>query len=188
MTIQLKQRLITVEVYHKMIEAGILGPDDRVELIEGKIIEMAPVGSKHAAYVKKINTLLGDLLGAKVIIGVQDPIAIQNYSEPEPDVSVLRPREDYYATRHPQPEDVFLVIEVADTSLDFDQEVKLSMYARAGISEYWIVNIQEQEIEAYHTPIGDNYKYREIIKPADHVLFHAFELSIPADDIFIDIK
>lgn len=186
MTIQLKQRLISVDDYHKMIEAGILGPEDRVELIEGKIIEMAPIGSRHAAYVKKINTLLGNLLGERVILGVQDPVSIENFSEPEPDISVLKPRKDFYASQHPQADDIFLIIEVADTSLDIDREVKLPLYAGAGVAEYWIVNINDDEIEAFHTPKQNTYKYREIVKPGDQVKLIALDLSIPADDLFIE--
>lgn len=188
MTFQLQQRLLTVEEYHKMMEAGILGPEDRVELIEGKIIKMSPIGSLHAAYVKKINTLLGRLLGNKAIIGVQDPIGIELISEPEPDLSVVKLREDFYAKKHPQVDDIYLIIEVADTSLALDREIKLPLYARAGIPEYWIVNVQDQEIEAYRTPIGNNYKHREIIRLDDEVPFHAFDLQIPADRIFIKIE
>ncbi len=185
MTIQLKRRLISVEDYHRMIDAGILGPQDRVELIEGQIIEMAAIGSWHAAYVDKIDTLLKKLLGEEAIVRTQNPIQIVAFSEPEPDVAIVKPRKDFYAMQHPKPSQVYLIIEVADSSLDLDREVKLPLYAAAGVPEYWILNVNAQEIEAHHTPICNTYKYREIIKPTDRVTFRAFDLVVPAKDIFI---
>ena len=186
MTVQLKTRLISVSDYHKMIDAGILGPGDRVELIEGQIVEMSPIGSFHAAYVDKLNKLLTLVLSDKAIVRNQSPLTIKDFSEPEPGISVLKPREDFYFSAHPLPTDVYLVIEVADSSLDIDREIKLPLYASAGIPEYWIININDEEIEAHHTPTGDRYKHKEIIKKTDEVNFRAFNLSIPAKDIFIE--
>jgi Uma2 family endonuclease len=186
MTIQLKQRLISVDDYHKMIEAGILGPEDRVELIEGKIIEMAPVGSLHAAYVDKISKLLNKLIGEGTIIRTQSPVQFLDISEPEPDVSVLKPRRDFYATQHPQAADIHLIIEVSGSSLDVDREVKIPLYAKAGVPEYWIININDEEIEVYHTPTKGDYKYRELVKPGEQVRLIGIDLVIPADDLFIE--
>ena len=161
MTTRETQRLFTIEEYHRMAEAGILHEDDRVELIEGKIIQMAAIGSRHAACVKRLNKLLVHVVGDSGIVGTQDPVLLPDRSEPEPDLTVLRPREDFYAESHPVPEDVLLLIEVSDTSLEFDREVKLPLYARAGIPEVWIVDLQNSEIVTYSRPEGSDYKQTE---------------------------
>jgi len=125
MAAPLVRHRFTVEEYHRMGQAGILSEDDRVELIEGEIVEMAPVGSRHAACVKRLNALLSRRAGGRALVSVQDPIRLGEHSEPQPDLALLKPREDFYAAAHPGPEDVLLVIEVAETSLEYDREVKL---------------------------------------------------------------
>ena len=157
MTIRETQRLFTIEEYHRMAEAGILHEDDRVELIEGKIIQMAAIGSRHAACVKRLNKLLVREVGDSGVVGVQDPVVLPVSSEPEPDVTVLRPRDDFYAAGHPVPEDVLLLIEVSDTSLEYDRDVKVPLYARAGIPEVWVVDLTGEEILAYLRPEGIAY-------------------------------
>jgi Uma2 family endonuclease len=132
--------------YHSMSESGLF-EGKRVELLEGRIIDMDPVKSKHASVVKLLNNWLRSALSDQYTISVQDPILLSKYSEPEPDLAVLDFREDYYAKAHPQPKDIHLLIEVADTSLDKDQKVKLPLYAAAGIPEVWIVNLPEQQLE-----------------------------------------
>lgn len=117
MSVQLLRRKFTVEQYHKMVESGILTEDDRVELIRGEIIEMSPIGTKHAACVNRLVNLLVQLLGKGVILAAQNPVALNNNSEPQPDVALLKPRDDFSATAHPQPQDIFLLIEVADSTV-----------------------------------------------------------------------
>ncbi len=157
MTIRQTQRLFTVEEYHRMAEAGILHEDDRVELIAGKIIQMAAIGSRHAACVKRLIKLLVREVGDSGVVGAQDPIILPDSSEPEPDVTVLRPRDDFYAAGHPVPEDVLLLIEVSDTSLEYDREVKLPLYARADIPEVWIVDLVNEKIHTYSQPAARSY-------------------------------
>ena len=137
MTLQVEKRLFTIEDYYRMAETGILRRDDRVELIRGEIVRMSPVGSLHAACVKRTAAEFFGIVGTDAIVSVQDPIrlAAQN-SEPEPDISLLRPKRDYYASAHPTPADVLLVVEVSDSSLDYDRAVKLQLYAEAGIPKY----------------------------------------------------
>ncbi len=183
MSVQISKRLLTVSEYHKMAESGILGEDDRVELIHGEIIEMSPIGSRHSSHVKRILKLLIQLLGDKATIGVQDPIVIDDYSEPEPDLSILEFREDFYEMKHPRPHNVFLVIEVADTSLYYDRVTKLKLYAEAGIPECWIVNIEEEQIEMHKTPSEDTYLFREIVKRNGTLIWERFDLTIKADKI-----
>src|SRR5712692_11691964 len=133
MAIALTKRPCNVDEYHRMAEAGILTETDRVELIDGEIVEMTPVGSRHASVVKRLNALLTGRLGARAIVSVQDPIRLSKESEPQCDVVLLRPTPDFYAGSHPEPVDTLLLIEVADTSLPYDRGVKLPRYATARV-------------------------------------------------------
>ena len=149
MRTQVARRTFTAEEYHRMVTAGILAEDDRVELIEGEIVRMSPIGSPHAACVDRLNALFTRRLARRATVRVQSPIALDGRSEPQPDVTVLRPREDYYAPQHPGPADILLVIEVVDTSGEYDRGTKLPLYARAGIREVWIVDVVHYTIEVY---------------------------------------
>ena len=169
MTIRETQRLFTVEEYHRMAEAGILHEDDRVELIEGKIIQMAAIGSRHAACVKRLVKLFVREVGDSGVVGAQDPIILPDRSEPEPDVTVLRPRDDFYAAGHPVPQDVLLLIEVSDTCLEYDREIKLPLYARVGIPEVWIVDLAGGEILAYSRPVSGSYEEVSLARPGDRI-------------------
>lgn len=158
-------RRISVAEYHKMGEAGIFSEDERIELIDGVIVEMSPIGSEHAACVNKLNRLFSNVLSSKdAIIGVQNPIILNNGTEPQPDITLLKPRDDAYASGHPRPEDILLILEVADTTVEEDRTVKLPRYASCGIPEIWLVNIPERKIEAYRIPVGERenagYKVR----------------------------
>jgi len=147
----------TVEEYHRMGQLGLF-EDKHVELIHGKVIDRSPINPKHASAVKALNNWLRLILSKDYMLGVQDPFHIDDRSEPEPDISVLKYREDCYAEAHPTPEDVFLLIEVADSSLDKDQRVKLPLYAQAGILEVWIVNLTEGMLEQYLVPTAGGYQ------------------------------
>lgn len=127
MSRQLAKRWFTVGEYNRMAETGILTEHDRVELIQGEIVEMSPIGSRHAACVNRLTTVLSRQGGAGAIVSVQNPIVVDDYSEPEPDVALLRARADFYETRHPEPEDVLLVIEVAETSVETERGVKVPL-------------------------------------------------------------
>jgi len=158
MSVEIAKRLFCVHEYERMIEAGILTEDDRVELIGGEILEMSPIGSRHAACVKRLIKLLAARVGASVIISIQDPVVLDDLSEPQPDAALLRPRPDFYEQEHPRPSDVLLLIEVSDTTLKFDRQIKAPLYARAGIEELWLVNLQDDEVEIYASPSGGAYQ------------------------------
>ena len=155
-----RRRPFTVGEYYRMAEEDILTEEDRVELIAGQIVAMSPIGSRHAACVKRLNLLIGKMVGDSMLIGVQDPIQLDAYSAPEPDLVLLRPRADFYADAHPAASDVLLAIEVADTSADYDREVKLPLYAQAGIPEVWLIDLQKGCVEVYARPQGDEYQQR----------------------------
>lgn len=135
-----------------MGEICIFGEDERVELIDGVIREMSPKGSKHTASVRRLTNLLPRLLHSRALVSIQDPIVLNDDTEPEPDIAMMKNRDDAYAEAHPRPEDVLFLIEVADTSLEYDREVKLPRYAATGIPEVWIVNLVESIIEVYREP------------------------------------
>jgi Uma2 family endonuclease len=158
MSVQLARRLFTITEYHQMTEVGILSEDDRVELINGEIVAMAPIGSRHAAGVDRINALFNSRIGQQAIVRIQSPIQLDEYSEPQPDLSLLQPRADFYAQAHPTPADVLLVIEVAETSIDYDRTVKLPLYARASISEAWLIDIANDRIEIHKQPSQGIYQ------------------------------
>ena len=151
------QRRFTVDEYHRMGEGGVFGEDDRVELLDGHIYDMSPIGSEHAACVDRLTKLFVLHADENAIVRVQSPVRLSEASEPEPDLALLAPRDDNYASRQPSPDDVLLVVEVADTSLPFDREVKQSLYAQAGIPELWIVNLEADWIEVYRTPQDMEY-------------------------------
>lgn len=153
---ELPRHLWTVDEYHRMGEVGLLDANARVELIEGEIVEMAPIGDAHAAISNRLNRLLVLAVGERGIVAVGNPVCLSLHSEPQPDFSVLRPRVGYL-TRGPRPEDVMLVVEVSDTTLRRDRQVKLALYASAAIPEFWIVNLEVREIEIYRSPAGDRY-------------------------------
>lgn len=158
MSAKLLKRLFTVEEYERMVQANILTAAERVELLNGEIVEMSPIGTRHAACVKRLNQLFSQILNGRALVGVQDPIRLSDSSQPQPDLTLLQPRSDFYATAHPQPQDVLLIVEVADASADYDRQVKISLYAQAGIIEVWLVNLAEQYIEVYRQPSVNGYQ------------------------------
>ncbi len=151
-------RRFNVHEYHQMAAGGILTEDDPVELIEGEIVEMPPMGSIHAACVSRLDRLLGRAVGEDTIVRVQLPVRLDEHSEPEPDLALVRPRPDFYAAAHPRPGDVLLAIEVADTTLRFDRSVKAPLYARAEIPEYWLVDLIGERVEVYRGPAAGTYQ------------------------------
>jgi len=189
MTLQLAQpRLNTfrlnISQYHQMSEAGIFSENDKVELINGEIIEMSPIGRRHTACVNRLNSVFSQLLGKKVIVAVQNPIILNNLSEPEPDIALLQPRADFYESGHPQPQDIFLLIEVADSSLEYDRDVKIPLYASSGITEVWLVDIYEQVIIVYRYPSENGYSDIQKLSRGEKISIQAFsEINLVVDDI-----
>lgn len=184
MEIPTLKRLISVEEYHKMGEYGIL-PEHGVELINGEIIEMSPIGSLHSSRVNKLNALLAQILGKSVIISIQNSVVLSNFSEPEPDIAILEYRADYYATALPTAEDVKLIIEVAHSSFSYDRKVKLPLYAESGISELWIINLEKEEIEIYWEPAGNNYRFRELLRPGDVLKAKGLNLELDVSEVLL---
>lgn len=168
------RRRFTVHEYERMIETGILAEDDRVELIEGEILTMAPIGPRHATCVRRLNALLNASPGKdRFIVSVQDPISLPSAgSEPQPDIALLVPPLSRYTERHAGAEDVLLIIEVADTSAADDRAKKLPVYARAGISEVWLVDLPTQAIERHRSPSPAGY--------ADVARFGRTHVIVPA--------
>lgn len=184
MAVQVLKRRFTVEEYYQMGKAGILSKDERVELLEGEIVEMAPIGSRHAACVDRLNHLFSQQVGGRALVRVQNPIRLGPRSEPQPDLTLLRPRPDYYAQAHPGPQDVYLVIEVGETSADFDREVKGPLYARAGIPEVWLIDLSEERVEVYREPIPQGYRVIQQVRRGEHLTLAMFpDLNLAVDAI-----
>ena len=160
---------LSVDDYHRMAAAGILGEDARVELIEGAIIDMTPIGSRHAGSVTQLNRALEHSIGDTALVWVQNPIALDPHTEPQPDLALLRPREDFYKSGHPRPADILLIIEVADTSLAYDRDIKLPLYARAGIPEAWLVDPDAATLTRLTSPSADGYRQEEVATDLQHI-------------------
>lgn len=152
-----------VDAYHQMIQAGIFGEDDRVELIDGELRAMPPTNPDHAGKSKRLNRLLSLRVGDAALVSVQDPLTLAPHSEPEPDLMLLRPRDDFYEGANPTPADTLLVIEISDSSLRYDQEIKIPLYAAHGVPEVWLVDLQHRRLELYREPGADSY--RLILRP-----------------------
>lgn len=184
MSRQVAKRWFSVDEYYRMAQAGILTEDDQVELIEGEVIEMSPIGSRHAACVKRLTAVLYGLVGRKLIVSVQDPIFLDEFNEPQPDVALVRWREDFYAASHPTAADVLVVVEVADTSVEYDRKKKLPLYARAGIPEVWLANLPEDRFEIHTQPRGDEYQSVSIVRRGEVIGSQAFAgLSVNVGDV-----
>ena len=149
------RHLISVDAFHRMGETGILGPQDRVELIDGEIIDMSPIGVLHAAIVARLASHFSQRLGPMGVVWCQNPLRLDDISEPEPDIAILRPRADFYMTAHPGAADVLLVIEVADTSLAYDLGTKVPLYARHGIPEVWVIDAATRHTRVFRRPVGN---------------------------------
>jgi Uma2 family endonuclease len=179
---QVTRRRFSVHDYHRMGEAGILHEDDRVELIEGDLVEMAAIGTRHFSCVNGLNRLLVRSVGDEAIVSVQNPVRLSEHTEPQPDLTVLRPRDYRHAL--PGPEDVLLLIEVSDTTLAYDRNVKLPLYAKAGIGEVWIVDLQGEVVERHIDPSGDDYRHTERTRRGDRIECSTLpDLTLTADDV-----
>ncbi len=178
-----RRRRFTVHEYHRMGEAGIFAEDERVELIEGEVVEMNPIGSRHAACVRELTWLLSRQLGEELRLDVQNPVRLGEYGEPQPDLAVVRARD--YAGSLPGPEDVLLLIEVSDTTLARDRNVKLPLYARAGIPEAWIVDLSGEAIERHTRPSEEGgYRRMERVGRGQALRSEALpDLVLPVDAV-----
>ena len=163
----------TVDAFRRLAEARVLREDDRVELIDGQVVEMSPIGASHAACVRRLNRLLGRLLSDLAMVDVQNPIVLGARDQPQPDLTVLRPRVDAYR-QHPRAADLLLVIEVSDTSLEYDRGTKVPLYARAGIAEVWIVDLDGDRIEVYRGPASGGYRDVRVVSRGETLSPSAF--------------
>jgi Uma2 family endonuclease len=164
MAVELKRRLFTVDEFQRMADAGILDEDERVELIEGEIVEMTPIGPPHASAVARINALFAARLGPRAIVWPQNPLVLRRQtSQFQPDLALLRPRADFYGGRHPEPADAYLVIEVMDSSVARDRRVKLPIYARGGVEDVWLVHVAASTVEVCRDPFRDSYRDRRVL-------------------------
>jgi len=173
-----------VEDFRKMTEVGILPEESGWEVIDGFLIDKMSIGSRHASTVKRLNKIFTNLVGNATIISVQDPIQIDDYNEPEPDIAILEPREDFYEKNHPLPQDVLLLIEVSDSTIEYDRGVKKTLYAEAGITEYWLVSLQANTIEVYSQPKNGNYRLARILESGETIEAVAVKnLKLQIDEI-----
>ena|SRR3982751_1602212 len=182
MSLQIARHFFTVAEFERMGEAGIFTKDSRLELIEGEIVEMSPIGSRHAACVKFLSRFLNKVIGDKALVSTQDPVHLNDNSEPQPDVALLRLRDDFYSHAHPRPEDVLLIIEVADTTVDYDRLVKVPLYAKARIKEVWLVNLPAEQIEIYAEPSGGAYQIIKQIKRGEEAQAHSIPVVVVSAD------
>ncbi len=184
MSVQLLRRKFTVEEYNLMAEAGVFKEGDRLELIAGEIVEMSPVGMRHAAPVRRLDALLNQKLAGGAIVDTQNPVVLNNTSEPEPDVALLKPRGDFYEAGHPQPADCFLLVEVGDSTIDYDRKVKIPLYAKAGIIEVWLVDLNGDAVEVYRQPEANGYKYfRRFLRGQTFSLGAIANISLTVDEV-----
>lgn len=184
MAVDLERYRFTVDDYHRMAEAGILGEDDRVELIEGEILQMSPIGGKHIGCVIRLTQVFRRIPETTAIISVQNPIRVGDNGEPQPDLVLLRPKGDYYASGAPTPPDILLVVEVADSSVEYDRQIKAPLYARSGIPEYWLVDVGREHVIVFREPIEDTYRTTQVFRRGEKLSPLAFPgLTLGLDEI-----
>jgi len=185
MAAEVTKKLFTVDEYYSMAKAGIIGPEERVELVEGEIIEMSPIGHPHGVRVVRASTLLIEAFGRKAVVSTQGSLRLNKRTELQPDFVVFKPRPDFYAARRPTPADVLLVIEVAQTSLSYDRNIKVPLYARAEIPEVWIQDLKKDSLLVHRDPRGNSYAAFLEMRRDEFVSPVAFpEIRFSIDDLF----
>ncbi len=176
---------LTVEQYHRMGELGILHEDDRVELIDGELIRMAPIGSLHGGLVSRLTRLLVQRAGGRAVVSPQNSVILSDVTEPQPDLAVLRWRADDYMARTPTSADTLLVVEVADSTLRYDRDFKLRFYARSAVPEVWIVDARGRRILRYLEPDADGYRVAQALECGAAAQCAALpELRVSVDELF----
>jgi Uma2 family endonuclease len=182
--VEVKRRRFTVVELLRLAEIGFLGIDERVELIQGEIVEMSPISQGHASSVMRLTSLLSREFGRQALLNVQNPVQLDDDTLPQPDVALLRPQDDFYSRRHPGPEDILLLIEVSDTTLSYDRRVKTALYGAAGVLEYWIINLPKQVIEVYREPRPNGYRTAMTYAPGETLSPLAFvDVVLSVDDV-----
>jgi Uma2 family endonuclease len=180
-----RQRLFTIEEYERMIEAGVFHEDEHIELIRGAVVKMAALGLPHEACVRRLTQLFVQRVGEVAIVSVQNSVHLPtSNSQPEPDVALLKWREDFYETERPQPTDVLLLVEVAESSLRSDRVDKVPLYAEAGISEFWLIDLRHNSVEVYTNPEAGLYRNMQRVERGGTLTIHGkTEVIIEVDDI-----
>ncbi len=173
-SLQDSRRRFTVDAYYRMADIGILGPDDRVELLDGQVVQMSPIGNRHSVCVAMLTKLFSEQAGKHAELWVQSPVSLDEFNEPEPDVALVRAPLTRYLPTKPGPDDVFLIVEVSDTSATADRDVKLPIYARAGFPEVWLVDLQAGRVDVHRNPTGHTYAEVTRVKPPAKVQPAAF--------------
>jgi Uma2 family endonuclease len=182
MATEIAKKLFTVYDYYKMADAGILREGDRVELIRGEVIQMSPINPPHNGTIHRANQYLVRVLGDRAIVGVQGAVRLDDYDEPQPDIYLLRPRDDFYTARHAGPDDILLIIEVADSSIEYDKTVKLALYAERGVPEYWISDLQSDCIIVYSDAEGSTYRTVRLVHRGEQLTPRLLpDCTIPAE-------
>lgn len=182
--VELLRRKFSVAEYQQMSEVGIFSEDDRIELISGEIVNMSPIGQRHAACVNRLVRIFTTLLGNRMILSVQNPIRLNDNSQPQPDLVLLKNRDDFYEGKVPESEDIFLLVEVADTSFDYDQEIKVPLYGASGIPEVWLVNLNLDCLWVYREGNLDNYQNIKQLFRGENVRVQSFpEINIEVNKI-----
>ena len=175
----------SVEDYYRMAKTGLLGPDARVELLDGEIVDMSPIGPFHAGVVSRLLRFFARMSSGRFLVTVQNPVRLNEHSELQPDVMLLKPSPEDYTTRHPSPTEVFLLIEVAASSLAYDRGTKLPAYGRSGISEVWIVNLEDETIEVCREPHLTGYASTTLVRPGEQACSFAFpDAAMDVADLF----
>jgi Uma2 family endonuclease len=181
---QLKRRLFDVKEYYRMAEAGIFSPDECIELIDGEVFKKSKTEPAHAAGIMRLTHSLTQRLNSIAIVSIHHPVDLSEFSEPEPDIALLKYREDFYAARHPRPKDILLVIEVADSTIDYDREVKIPLYARAKIPQAVIVNLSSGVVEVYTKPLRGKYAESRELKRGQALKIQKLpDLTLTVDEI-----
>jgi Uma2 family endonuclease len=174
----------TVDEWHRMGESGLFGDNARMELLDGEVIEMSPIGSPHASCVARLNFLLMQAVGSKALIFPQNPVVLDDYSEPQPDIALLAPRPDGYSGSHAVPSEILLLIEVADTTLAFDRDRKSLLYARSGVGEVWIVDLTGEQVLVMGSPGPDGYRHADALGRGSELAVEALAgVRISVDEV-----
>lgn len=185
MAVDLRRRRFTIDEYERMAETGILDEDERVELIEGEIVEMSPIGPPHASIVARINAVLVSRLGGRAVVWPQSSLVLRALASYfQPDLMLLQPRDDYYRSANPEPRDALLVIEVMDSSVYRDRRIKLPLYARARVAEVWLVDVSVDTVEICRKPVGRRYRSARIAARGEQIAPLAFpDVSLAVTDL-----
>ncbi len=185
MAVALARQLFTVDDYYKMAETGILDSDDRVELLDGEILKMSPAGSYHSGCINTLAQHFFLNLQNLATVSIQNPVRLDAYSAPEPDVALLHYRDDHYKASLPIPEEIHLLVEVADSSLDKDLYVKIPLYAKALVPEAWIIDLSSRTVHVFRDPSDGEYQSRAIYSENDRLAPVSFpDIHLPVNTLF----